>query len=44
VNLLAPHFTHIGIGVATMRGDLGRTILLTTQIFALPMPPAATLP
>lgn len=44
VNLLAPHFTHIGIGVATMRGDLGRTVFLTTQIFALPMPPAATMP
>lgn len=43
-NLLAPHFSHIGIGVVATRGESGRTVYLTTQIFALPMPPAAPSP
>jgi uncharacterized protein YkwD len=43
-NLLAPHFSHIGIGVVATRGEPGRTVYLTTQIFALPMPPAAPSP
>lgn len=36
-NILSPGFTHVGIGVATRRGQLGRTEYLITQVFALPM-------
>ncbi|MCU0291650.1 MAG: CAP domain-containing protein [Thermoanaerobaculaceae bacterium] len=43
-NLLAPHFSHIGIGVVVIKAESGRTVYLTTQVFALPMPPAAPSP
>jgi len=37
-NLLSPHFTHVGIGVATRKGELDRVEFVVTQVFALPMP------
>lgn len=43
-NILSPRFTHIGIGVAVRQGDLGRSELVITQVFALPMPGAVPSP
>ncbi|MGV8040877.1 MAG: CAP domain-containing protein [Thermoanaerobaculaceae bacterium] len=43
-NLLSPYFTHVGIGVATRKGDLGRTEFVVTQVFGLPMPGTTPVP
>lgn len=43
-NLLSPTFTHLGIGVATRKGDLDRTEFIVTQVFGLPMPGTTPVP